>query len=388
MDPFAKLPSELNQQILIHIADFAAVENLISASSQVHAVFRAQPSIIHDLILANPITGFPEIQRLCYNISLIPTSDYADLAHYQQACVDTPNLNYMGSLGIIRLAAGIQRLACACLSLMQQNFASTLSEIPAGSLSGPLRAEEARKPFSWIEEYRTYWSLFHLQHYSALRNAATERWNWPAGSLQSLDAYNVWNEINNDKAEQIWTIAALLSDLGLTPSYGHHIENLEVFKLSKMDTEGAEACHAAWEFSEQTPIPFFHSFKLPSSISMPIWSSPPIPPENEATTSTRWQLAPKWRSREPMHVRYFQNESQRVSRARGPSFGLSYFRPWRRLGLVIWDSWRMYSVGLCYFPSRGPGLDPPNPDGSAWDAKLEKPDFRPRWLALVVEKLS
>lgn len=68
----------------------------------------------------------------------------------------TLNLDYRASIGIIHLAAGIQRLACACLPLMQQNFASTLSEIPVGSLSGAERAEKGRNPFSWIEEYRTY----------------------------------------------------------------------------------------------------------------------------------------------------------------------------------------------------------------------------------------
>ncbi|KAJ5804627.1 uncharacterized protein N7518_000930 [Penicillium psychrosexuale] len=219
MDPFTQLPAELNQQILTHIADFAAIENLISVSSQVHAVFRAQPSIIHALLLANPITSFPEIQRLCYNISLVHTSHYTDFAHSQQVYEGTPNLDYRASLGIIHLAAEIQRLACACLSLMQQNFVSTLSEIPVGSLSGPERAEKARKPFSWIEEYRTYCSFFHLQHYSAFRKAATESWNWPTQSIWDLDAYSVWNEIPGGDNEPIWTIAALLSDLGLTPSY-------------------------------------------------------------------------------------------------------------------------------------------------------------------------
>jgi hypothetical protein len=266
---------------------------------------------------------------------------------------------------------------------MQQNFASTLSEIPVGTLSGPERAEKARKPFSWIEEYRTYWSLFHLQHYSALRKAATGSWNWATQSIQDLDAYNVWNEIDRGNSEQIWTIAALLSDLDLTPSYGHYAEELRRSQWFKMDTEGPESSHAAWEFPEQTPIPFFHSFNLPPTESMPIWSPPLIPPQNEATTSRQWQLAPKWRSEIPMHVQYFRKQNGRVSRARCPSLGLSHFRPWRRLGLVIWDSWRMHTVGLCYFPSRGPGLDPPNPDGSVFEGEHEKPDLGRRLLALV-----
>ncbi|KAJ5465471.1 hypothetical protein N7530_009258 [Penicillium desertorum] len=139
MDPFTQLPLELNQLILIHI-DFTAAENLISASSHIRAIFRAYSAAINNLIQANHITSFPEIRSLCYTI--IHT-------HSQQACEGTPNLDV--SIGIIHLVAGIQRLACACLSLMQQNFASTLSEIPANSLSGPERAEKARRPFHGLK---------------------------------------------------------------------------------------------------------------------------------------------------------------------------------------------------------------------------------------------
>lgn len=48
----------------------------------------------------------------------------------------------------------------------------------------------------------------------------------------------------------------------------------------------------------------------------------------------------------------------------------------------------MYTVGLCYFASSGPGLDPPNPDGSVAEVGLVKPAFGPRWLALVEEDFS
>lgn len=43
----------------------------------------------------------------------------------------------------------------------------------------------------------------------------------------------------------------------------------------------------------------------------------------------------------------------------------------------------MYTVGLCYFPYRGQGLDPPSLDGSIFEVKQRKPDFGPIWLALV-----
>ncbi|KAJ6191601.1 hypothetical protein N7519_001622 [Penicillium mononematosum] len=350
MDPFAQLPSELNQQILIHI-DFTTAENLISASSHIRAVFRAHPAVINNLILANPITSFPEIRRLCY--AIIHT-------HSRQAREGTPNLDV--SIGIIHLVAGIQRLACACLSLMQQSFDSTLSEISAGSLSGPERAEKARKPFSWTEEYRTYWSLFHLQYYSALRKAEP---------TEALDAYNVWNEIGSKRAEQIWTIAAILSDLGLTPSY----------------SEGAEPLRAAWDLPEETALPFFHSFNLPpSSEPVFIWSPPPIPPENETPTSKCWQLSSQCRSRVPLHIGSFHRRSRWASQRRYSVLGLSLFRPWRRLGIVIWDSWRMCTVGLFNFHFTNPWLYPPNPDGSVREGEHVEPDLTASLLALVGEE--
>ena len=71
MDPFTKLPPELLARILIYAADFSAVENIISASPRVNAVFQAQPTIIRDLVSGDPIAGLPKIQTMCYNISLI-----------------------------------------------------------------------------------------------------------------------------------------------------------------------------------------------------------------------------------------------------------------------------------------------------------------------------
>ncbi|CAG8119320.1 unnamed protein product [Penicillium nalgiovense] len=67
--------------------------------------------------------------------------------------------------------------------------------------------------------------------------------------------------------------------------------------------------------------------------------------------------------------------------------GLSFFRPWRHLGIVIWDSWRMCTVGLFNFHFRNPWLYPPNPDGSVREGGHVEPGRTARLLALVGEEL-
>lgn len=398
MDSFARLPPELITQIIIYIADFSAVESIISASPQVHAVFQAQPSIVRDLIQADPITSFPEIQKLCNNISLIHSSlaQCPDLAHYQQACDRIPNFGYTEALCMLRLAAQTQRLACTCLTLIQNNLVSALCEVPAGSLSGPDRVRKVREPFSWTEEYRVYSSLWHLQHYSYLRKAATERWGWDQASIQTLDAYDDWNKIIDIRnMERFWTVAALLSDLGLNPSYGHYPFQHKQRYLAQ-DLEGEESSRAAWTFPRGTPPPFFSSFNLPPSRYLtsgngpPFWSPPPPPPETEATDA--WWLTPKYRSWNPRHVSYLQLAASSASLDRQPkSYSLLNLKPWRRLGMTTWDTWRIYTLGLFDFNRREAM---PTPDGGLLEATprdervlQQTPviDYVSRWLALIGE---
>ncbi|KAL4746262.1 hypothetical protein BDW72DRAFT_207493 [Aspergillus terricola var. indicus] len=345
MDPFTRLPPELIAQIFVYTADFPAVENILSASCHVNAAFQAEPTIICNLILSDSITSLPEIQRLCYNISLIQTHSirFPTLVDYQQRCEKMPPVKYTQELliFILHLAAQTQRLACTCLSLIQQNFVSALSGVPAGDI-----------PAS--QEYRLYSSLWHLQHYSCLREAATRRWNWDETSMNGLNAYNDWNDTDYDRAEKIWTTATLLSDLGLRPIYGYYPFQ-QWARLLAQDPE------------DDTPLPFFDfkSFDLSTGTtrSSEIWTPPPPPP---ATESRPWL---------PKHLRISQHQSGAASRGREPASNPSVaFKQWRRLGVTIWDGWRMAGEAM------------PNPDGTCL-ARIPVVDYMSRWLALIGEKL-
>ncbi|KAL4754357.1 hypothetical protein BDW72DRAFT_166732 [Aspergillus terricola var. indicus] len=401
MDPFTKLPPELIAQVLVYTADFSAVESIISASPRVNLVFRAQPTIIHDIISVDPIARLPEIQNIIHNISLIQTlsAQYPSVVDYQQRYENGPPIEYTEELSsfILELAARTQRLACACLTLIQHNFVSALEEIPAGDISASRRVQIAREPFSFTEEYHVYSSLWHLQHYSSLREAATERWHWDETSMRGLDAYNKWNDTDIRRAEKLWTTAALLSDLGLSPIYGHYPFQHQQRYLAQ-DPEGEESSRAAWTFPDTTPLPFFRSFDIPPGQDMTrpslIWTPPPPPPEIEATKA--WSLSADFRPWLPRHLAIFRHASTTASHERPPSsYSLVNFKQWRRLGVVIWDAWRIYRLGLFEGPPRNPGEIIPTPEGGCLPvlprdpeerAQIPRVDYVSRWLAIIGEK--
>ncbi|KAI9371625.1 hypothetical protein BJX61DRAFT_17789 [Aspergillus egyptiacus] len=271
-DPFRKLPVELIHQIVSHSGDFEDIFNLLSASPWVYAIFKAQPCpFTLDLMAANPITQIPAIQKLCQNIALIrcPSTHCTSLNDYKQACEAMSSLPETADqlFRLIHIAAQIQHLTYICLRTMRRNFVSVLGDLPAGSLSGQYRKQNAKTPFKWIEYYRVSWVLWHLQHFSDLRTAAEQRWNWSAESLSELDAYLVWHGVRREHAEQIWTVSAVLADLGIQPSYRtpeldepYRFGNLPEELLDQPDQE--PRC-PIWLYPAKAPLPYFASLKLP-----------------------------------------------------------------------------------------------------------------------------
>lgn len=70
-------------------------------------------------------------------------------------------------------------------------------------------------------------------------------------------------------------------------------------------------------------------------------------------------------------------------------------RQWRRLGLVIWNAWRVHRIGLFEGPLRKSGKVP-TPDGGSLPAQptdeqeraqIPLVDYASRWFALIGEKL-
>ncbi|KNG88868.1 hypothetical protein ANOM_003713 [Aspergillus nomiae NRRL 13137] len=377
MGAFEKLPPEIIVRIIQYAADFVGTESLLVVSPWVHAVFEAQPHrITEDLIVSNPMTTMPEIRNLIRNTALVPTIHCSSLDNYLGVmCVSAPSvlprqMSFAELHRIVQIAAQVQRLACVCLSTMQQNFISAVGASPAGPLSGAIRAQKASEPFSWIEEYRVYWALWHLAYYSILCEVAEAL---PADSVQRVYACAVRNEMDIPRQEYIWTVAAVLSDLGLHPSYGDYGQQ--------------EPSEVARGLSEETPIPLFTSFEFNFEKYL-IWSPQPVP--DSTPVISIWRRGADACETSSAQSRRFSAYSRSLLRCTPSSAAMLDVRPFRRIGVLLWDSWRAFSVGLLNKPRRE-GI--PTPDGGFMDylddgpPRLSLREDASIWLALVGKTL-
>ncbi|KAL2786340.1 hypothetical protein BJX66DRAFT_36463 [Aspergillus keveii] len=176
--PFECLPVELILNIIVCTSDFVGLESLLILSPRVRAVFHTHPRIILDCIAKNPMTMMPDIQQRCRIIAMIHSNrlrptDIDDDIYTCPHLLDSFSPSHTTDeeiLHILHTAARIQRLACACLYTMQRNFVSAVDAV-----FGSEAAQKAGEPLTWIEEFRVYQALWHLELCCSLRNAATGR---------------------------------------------------------------------------------------------------------------------------------------------------------------------------------------------------------------------
>ncbi|KAK6810543.1 hypothetical protein RU639_013712 [Aspergillus parasiticus] len=373
MNAFENLPPEIIIRIIRDAADFVGIQSLLVVSPRVHAVFEAQPyRITEDLILSNPMTTMPEIRNLIRYTALVPTVHRSSVDNYIAVmCESTSSvlprqMSFAELDRIVQIAAQVQRLACVCLSTMQQNFISAVGATAAGSLCGAVRAQKASEPLLWIEEYRVYWALWHLVYYSILCEAAEPL---PADSIQRIYQSAIRNQMWIYRNEYIWTVAAVLSDLGLRPSYG--------------DSEQQEPSKAFWDLPEETPIPLFTSFEFKFENYL-IWSPQPVPKSTPVISI--WSRGVDTCDHASVQTSKVSAYSKGFLRRIPGSAAMRDIRPFRRLGVLLWDKWRVFSVGLIKKPHRGVI---PTPDGGFIDSdsddspRLSLEEDASIWLAMV-----
>ncbi|OGM45295.1 hypothetical protein ABOM_006461 [Aspergillus bombycis] len=376
MAAFKNLPPEIIIRIIHYAADFVGTQSLLVVSPWVHAVFEAQPyRITEGLIISNSMTTMPEIRNLVRNMALVPTvhrsslEDYIGVMCESASSVLPRQMSFTELHQIVHIGAQIQRLACVCLSTAQQKFIAAVGATPAGSLSGAVRAQKASEPFSWIEEYRVYWALWHLAYYSILCERAE---TLPEDSVQRIYGCAIRNEMDIPRKEYMSTVAAVLSDLGLHPSYG--------------DAEQQEPLEASRGHQDEPPIPLFTSFEF-SFENYLIWSPQPVPESTPAINI--WHRGADACGHSSLQSRKFIVSGRMLLRRTPSSAAMLDVRPFRRLGLFLWDTWRVFSVGLINKPRRG---DIPTPDGGFLLDSDDTPllplhEEASMWLALVGKTL-
>ncbi|CAG8074686.1 unnamed protein product [Penicillium olsonii] len=335
MDPFQRLPVELMLQILEDTADFVGVESLTSVSRPARAAFHMGSwAIMHVISALNPIASQSEVRVLISNIVVVHERLHKTTLVTVE--LEAPQRAWRQEIAcsILHIGAQIQRLACACLSMLRQEFASAVG-------ASPLHAQRANEPFSWIEEYRIYWALWHLQYYSDVRRFKEEQfslWESTEGSkshfARDIDVYPTPDGVFDFLKEAIWAVAITIEDLqACSPSeFPQRVLRLEHISIPPWNNE--------------IDTPFIPSFKLPRSTETqyPIWSPPPVPTKNLVTS--RWFLLPDHCKQLPGQMPLFRFLRLQLLR-RGPNKrGMDDILRYRRCGVLLWDKWRMFSTGL------------------------------------------
>ncbi|PWY83665.1 hypothetical protein BO94DRAFT_536359 [Aspergillus sclerotioniger CBS 115572] len=366
MDPFQRLPVEIIKSIVHHIPDFVGVESLLLVSARVKAVFQYDPCAVDldDLLASTYLLAMPDVPSTFRHVALIhrqSVSASSDDGDIESASENSP----MGSatlLHMIHTAAQIQRQACACLLTMRRKFCTSVETHLATSIVN----EDFAGPFSFIEECRAYWALWHLRHYSDLHKLARERINSPDNTkiIQKLKTYASWNGPTalHYRAEEIWAIAATLSDLGL---YASQQKEPSQDRLSR---------------PPRVPLPLFTSFQFPPQAeNHPVWCPPPVP--EHTTVNEAWDRIvrhPEDSSRGTLFYHQLLSILQVYGLA---SPAIQDMPPFRRLGVFIWDCWRLYSAGLKFITENIPA-----PNGGVVQAmhidQKRVYEMQANWLAL------
>lgn len=371
------LPYEFLSSINAYAADWAALKGLLQVSQQVGEFFagefdsEADPEairLVESILMENPIMSHGLHRHFLMALKLRqPTLADPSLAHfmardYSQLSLTSSSTTRGMLQEMVTVAANIQRLACVCLTTLLnrlhkvqprrwEGYLDTDFKVFRVTGTAPYDLPDAGPP-SWIEEYRVYRALWHLQLYSDLLVAA-DRLKWPQDDLEHLRTEHMdWSQLPAIAAEEIRSVSECLEDL-----------------LRAGTVQTTQPCVAS-SSSEMVLIT-----KVPDATQLPgefdVWSPPPIPkiPNHDATgiPIDIWGRGTKMvQGNRMVHLwRSWQIQSA-THPARHQICSLQDARPWRALGMPIWDLWRFYGLGL-WTAQRPRWLEPGpilTPDGS------------------------
>lgn len=363
MSPFLRIPVEIIQEIIRHVDDFAGLDNLISVLPQYKAIFLANSHNLVPHMLPLSTAYADEIKTMASRIIIPPSSTLnhpmPDNLKYYSSGLDSlaieerlrdPEFAYQ----FIRIGAQIQRLTCLCLSRFRNNLVAIVGTHDTKKVPRALRSENARRKFSWIEEYRVYWALWHLQLYGQLRRT---KGICPKSLEKELWNYCAHNDIDLFMAEQIWTVASELVSIGFGFEWFCDLS-------TQNEIQSKWLSEPAWDFPANSSIPHITSFDFPLSAEteqQPLWSlfEGPAPQRNGKCELIEGRAVGRSKLLAPMQMKNYRSESREY--LDGGSRGLLLARlnnvyPYRRIGLFLWDNARMASIGFEDENTRGKKL--------------------------------
>ncbi|GIJ86578.1 hypothetical protein Asppvi_005467 [Aspergillus pseudoviridinutans] len=378
MEALNNLPAEILLSINAHAADWVSLESLLQVSPRIGELFsgdantKAVPEAIYlveSILKKNPIMGHGlhrqfrmalGLRRPCFadtSLAEFMARDHSLLLTASPSLISPAMLKEM-----VIIAVNIQRLACACLSTLLARVGKVQPRryegypVPEANIyrvTGTAQYEPRDAgPPSWIEEYRVYRALWHLQLYSDL-SIAGARLNWPQGDLENWRTeVTDWDRVPPVVREELRTISECLESL------------YEVDGILRTTQSQVTSTDDGRPLISQLP----NASQLRCSFD--VWA-PPSPPEipdhEDGVPMDIWGQGLVSIDRNSM-AGWFRAFQRRTGRHPAIHQGCSIqdARPWRGLGMPIWDLWRLYCLGLWsarYPRGRRPGPIPA-PDGS------------------------
>ena len=340
MDPFAKLPTEIICHILDSCCDFTSLEGLQQISPRMKEAFSGWFKNVTETVLRNCSLTSPGLHRyftLLASIlsrSFTPQALLEELASWDHRprrriiCLSTTH-SLAAVQQTVNIAAKIHVTACACLQHFMSRLESAEPRRPMasgvnvvdwvnGGLPPPKGGELIQfdvDPPSWIETYRTHRALWKLELFHQIHNAATNRWLWSTCDLNNFTKqYLKWCQCR-EGIEELPTISECVVDLcSSKPTILSHLTSYLV--------------------------------AIPSPTDLTIQACWPLPNIQNTRVDEKWRRSPKFRNcRNPM-LRYFNVLRVTEEGRSHHALWTANFKAFRRLGIPLWDRWRLYQMKL------------------------------------------
>lgn len=347
MDSFRTVPIELICSINEYAADWIGLESLVQVSPRVGALFAGEPNaaadpeairFVESILKTNSIMShelhcqFRMVMKL-HQPSLADTT-YAEFMtrDYSLSSLSSSTSISRGMLrGMIAIAANIQLLACACLTVLLERLRAVQPRRWEVNNPQPWRLDvKGTIPYepldvgspSWIEEYRVYRALWHLQLYSDLL-AAGDRLSWPDSDLEYIQTRQIaFSSLPRHVSEELQSISECLERISNSQSLNTH-DNSTRFIAQLPDASQLEVKFQVWSPPAKPNI-------LGDGIFTDVWGQ-------------------GIRATERNNFVFMYEAFQTTSQHRPVTFQACSLRdslPFRALGMMLWDLWRLYGLGL------------------------------------------
>jgi hypothetical protein len=341
MDPFAKLPTEIICQILESCCDFTSLDGLQQISPRVKEAFNGSFKKITEHVLRNcsltkhGLYHYFTLLASILSISFTPQALLKELASSLGDVMRPISLSTTHSLAAvhqtIKIAAKIHLTACACLQCLINRLESAEPRRPIAShadvidwVNGkfpPPKGGELIQfdvdPPSWIESYRTHRGLWKLELFYQIYNTGINHWLW---STDDLDYF----------------IEQYLEHC----HYPGGIEELQTIS----------ECVVNLCSSEPTILSHRASYlvAVPSPTDLTVQTCRPLPDVQDTQVDSIWCRSPDCaKGRNAVLGSFNALRGGEKGRSFHPLWKVD-FKAFRRLGIPLWDMWRLYQMRLMH----------------------------------------